>query len=137
MRFAGSTASDADVPPGAVTNRRRLPKSARLRRSTEIRALLRSGTRAWCGTFDVFLRNSTDDRNPRLAIVVPKYGHAIVERNRLKRRVREILRTQWLPAERQRSQCRDLLVRAKPSAYKRSFEELVADLAECVELEPC
>lgn len=120
-----------------MTTRRRLPKSARLRRSTEIRALLRSGTRASCGTFDAFLRDSTDDRNPRLAIVVPKHGHTIVERNRLRRRVREILRAQWLPAERRRPECHDLLVRANRSAYERSFEELVADLAECVELELC
>ena len=137
MKFAGSTASDPGPPSGAVTTRRRLPKSARLRRSTEIRAILRSGTRVSCGTFDVFLRDSTDDRNPRLGIVVPRHGHAIVDRNRLKRRVREILRTQWLPAEGRRPERRDLLVRARRAAYERSFEELVADLAECVELESC
>lgn len=99
--------------------------------------MFRSGTRASSETFDVFFRDSADDRNSRFAIVVPKYGHAIVERNRLKRRVREILRTRWLTAEMHRPRKRDVLVRAKPQAYKRRFEELVADLAECLELESC
>jgi len=34
----------------------------------------------------------------RVGFVVPKYGHSSVERNRLKRRLRELVRTRLLPA---------------------------------------
>jgi len=98
--------------------------------------MFQTGTRASCRTFDVFIRNS-DDQNSRFAVVVPKHGNTIVERNRLKRRVREILRTQWLPAETRRPVSRDLLVRVKPRAYGREFAELASDLGKCLELERC
>ena len=99
--------------------------------------MFRAGTRRSCGTLEVFLRDSTDRRNPRLVIVVPKHGHTIVERNRLRRRVRELLRTRWLPGERKRQLPRDLLVRATAQAYEKEFDELAAGLADCLELELC
>jgi RNase P protein component len=34
----------------------------------------------------------------RVGFVVPKYGHSSVDRNRLKRRLRELVRTRLLPA---------------------------------------
>ncbi|MFV1981547.1 MAG: ribonuclease P protein component [Rhodothermia bacterium] len=120
-----------------MVDRRRFPKSARLRHSTEVRAMFRAGARRSCGTLEVFLRDSTDLRNPRLVIVVPKHGHTIVERNRLRRRIRETLRTHWLPVERKRPRPRDLLVRATAQAYELEFDELAAGLADCLELEPC
>lgn len=70
-------------------------------------------------------------------VVVPKHGHTIVERNQLRRRVREVLRTNWLPAERMRPLPRDLLVRATAQAYEQGFDELAGGLADCLELELC
>ncbi len=99
--------------------------------------MFRAGTRCSCGTLEVFLRDSTDRRNPRLVIVVPKHGHTIVERNQLRRRVLELLRTRWLPGERNRPQPRDLLVRATALAYEQGFDELAAALTDCLELELC
>lgn len=99
--------------------------------------MVRAGKRRSCGTLEVFLRDSSDKRNPRVVIIVPKHGHTIVERNRLRRRVQEILRTSWLPGERTHSRPRDLLVRATARAYDEGFDELAADLADCLELELC
>jgi ribonuclease P protein component len=51
---------------------------------------------------------------------VPKYGHTAVERNTVKRRLRELLRTEvmaMLPNV-------DVVVRASPSAYRATFDEL-------------
>lgn len=39
----------------------------------------------------------------RVGFVVPKYGHSSVDRNRLKRRLRELVRTRLLPALRPRA----------------------------------
>lgn len=96
--------------------------------------MFRSRERVSSATLDLFLRSSTGIRNPRFAIVVPKHGHGIVERNRLKRRLREILRTRWLPQESQREGPRDLLVRAKPLAYESGFEELEAEVTSSLGL---
>lgn len=64
--------------------------------------------------------------------MVPRHGHTIVDRNRLRRRLRELLRTEWLPGARDRDVGMDVLVRARGSAYQRTFEELRAELRECV-----
>ncbi len=62
--------------------------------------------------------------NPRVGVVVPKYKQRIVARNRLKRRLRELARIRLLPALGQL----DLLVRAKPGAYRSTFAELTSDI---------
>lgn len=62
--------------------------------------------------------------HPRVGFVVPKHGRSIVERNRLKRRLREIVRLNILrsipPV--------DLIVRALPEAYFASFALLEREL---------
>jgi ribonuclease P protein component len=57
---------------------------------------------------------------PRVGVVVPKFGQNIVHRNRTKRRLRELVRLYLLPAIGNV----DLLIRAKPSAYTATFQEL-------------
>ena len=58
--------------------------------------------------------------------MVPKHRHKVVERNRVKRRLRELVRTTVLPELGQV----DLLIRAKPEAYDSTFSELNADVAQ-------
>jgi ribonuclease P protein component len=64
--------------------------------------------------------------HPRVGIVVPKHRQKVVARNRVKRRLRELVRISLLP-ELGRV---DLLIRAKPEAYGSTFKELTADIAE-------
>jgi ribonuclease P protein component len=64
--------------------------------------------------------------HPRVGIVVPKHRHNVVDRNRVKRRLRELVRTRLL-----RDLGRvDLLIRAKPEAYDSTFNELTSDVAQ-------
>jgi ribonuclease P protein component len=58
--------------------------------------------------------------HPRVGVVVPKYRRDIVDRNRVKRRLRELARTKMLPT----IGSIDVLLRAKPEAYGASFEQL-------------
>jgi ribonuclease P protein component len=51
---------------------------------------------------------------------VPKYSHSAVDRNRVKRRLREIVRLDVLPA----LPNVDVVVRALPSAYAAGVAEL-------------
>ena len=56
----------------------------------------------------------------RVAVVVGKAGHTIVERNRVRRRLREIVRTRFVPVVKPV----DCVIRALESAYQASFAEL-------------
>jgi ribonuclease P protein component len=62
--------------------------------------------------------------HPRAGVVVPKHRHNIVERNQVKRRLRELVRIKLLPG----LQRVDVLIRAKPEAYDSSFEQLAVDV---------
>jgi ribonuclease P protein component len=66
--------------------------------------------------------------HPRTAIVVPRYQFTAVARNRLRRRLREILRRHPLAS----LPCIDLVVRAKRIAYDAPFAALRAELTESV-----
>ena len=62
--------------------------------------------------------------HPRVGIVVPKHKRTNVERNRLKRRLREIVRVdvlRSLPAI-------DLVIRARPEAYDASTMMLQSEV---------
>jgi ribonuclease P protein component len=63
----------------------------------------------------------------RVGIIVPKYGHIIVERNRLRRRMREIVRIRMLSALATVPPA-DVLLRALPRAYSASFEVLEREI---------
>jgi ribonuclease P protein component len=61
---------------------------------------------------------------PRVGIVVPRHRHTAVDRNRLKRRIRELVRQQALPV----LPSIDLVLRASPAAYGAQFEDLAAEV---------
>jgi ribonuclease P protein component len=66
-------------------------------------------------------------------VVVPKHRHEIVERNLVKRRLREIGRMEVLPRLDAAERRLDVMVRARPEAYDASFEALREELVELVE----
>jgi ribonuclease P protein component len=59
--------------------------------------------------------------------VVPKHQHSAVDRNRLKRRLREMVRMELLPVLRERPAV-DLAIRARRDAYRAQPDALHADL---------
>lgn len=67
-------------------------------------------------------------RHPRVGFVVPKYGHSAVERNQLKRRLREIIRVQLLrtlaPV--------DVVIKTQRNAYHASFDTLASELNDAI-----
>jgi ribonuclease P protein component len=62
--------------------------------------------------------------HPRVGVVVPKHGRNIVDRNRAKRRLKELARLRLLPVIGRV----DLLIRAKPEAYRSTFDDLSAQV---------
>ena len=109
-----------------------LPRAARITQSGEIRELFRRGKRRKTRHLDAFVSPSPS-AFPRWGVVVPKHKHEIVERNRVKRRLREAGRTVVLPALRNSGRALDVLVRARPEAYQAAYEELRQELQALVE----
>ena len=64
-----------------------------------------------------------------MGIVVAKRGRTTTDRNRLKRRLRELTRLRLLPI----LQAVDLVVQARPEAYDATFVELESQLLGAVE----
>ena len=65
--------------------------------------------------------------SPRIGIVVPRHHHSAVDRNRLKRRLREIVRVELLPALRGQTPI-DLAIRTRHEAYSAPLDALRADV---------
>jgi ribonuclease P protein component len=66
-------------------------------------------------------------------VVVPKHKHTIVERNLVKRRIREALRREILPQLEADGRMRDVLVRARREAYGVPYETLRDELTNWLE----
>lgn len=84
---------------------------------------MRAGRRSRTSTVDVYW-SPNEAGHPRIGLVVPRHGRSAVARNRVRRRLREILRrlvVGRLPAV-------DLVVRARAEAYECSYRELASDL---------
>jgi ribonuclease P protein component len=60
----------------------------------------------------------------RMGLIVPRFHSTAVARNRLRRRLTEL----WRRELQQRQGSRDLLIRARKTAYAASFAELQTDL---------
>lgn len=84
------------------------------------------GKRRRTDHLDLFTRPSPAGRS-RLAVIVPRHRHTAVERNRLRRRLREIGRRQVLPVL---AAPTDVAVRARANAYGASFQALRNELVQ-------
>ena len=107
---------------------RRLPRGWRITRGAEIRAILTRGKRSGTAHLDVF-DSASPSSHPRVGVVVPKHRQTAVARNRVKRRLREILRLEVLPRLERCAVAVDVLVRARRGAYAASYAELRRELA--------
>lgn len=109
-----------------------LPRAARITQPDELRALFRRGKRRKTRHLDAFVSPSPS-AFPRWGVVVPKHRHEIVERNRVKRRLREAGRTVVLPLLRNSGKALSVLVRARPEAYAATWNELRDELRALAE----
>jgi ribonuclease P protein component len=103
-----------------------LAAAQRLRRRGEFAATLRGGRRAGRGALVVHLKlgGANMDGAVRAGFVVPKAVGSSVVRNRVKRRLRHLIRERLalLPPG------TDLVVRALPGAARCPYPRLMADL---------
>lgn len=91
--------------------------------ASDIQKVVRSGRRHRTNALIIsWLPNGL--KQPRLGVVVARFGNTAVARNRLRRQLRDIARRSLLPF----LLPIDLVIRATPSAYRSSFTELRAEL---------
>ncbi|MGQ0712607.1 MAG: ribonuclease P protein component [Gemmatimonadaceae bacterium] len=86
---------------------------------------MREGKRARTSHLDVRALTSPLS-HPRVGIIVAKRKRTAVDRNRVKRRIREAVRLHVLPG----SDSMDMVIRAREEAYTASFETLSAELVD-------
>lgn len=82
------------------------------------------------GVLDVRVAASPSSR-VQVGVIVPKYRRTIVERNGLRRRLRELVRVRLLPgldATSAERGARAVLIRALPGAYSASFDGLAREI---------
>jgi len=118
--------------PGGESPEEGFPPDRRIRSGAEIRTLLKRGKRRRTPHLDVFFAASPVSHS-RFGLIVPKHGQRIVDRNRLRRRLREIGRRELLPRLRERGVAVDLLVRTHRKAYGAEFVTLRGELLELME----
>ena len=98
----------------------------RLTGSATFSRAIRTGRRAGSATLVVHLARPDVDDRPRIGFVVSRAVGNAVTRNRVKRRLRELVRDLSLPSGSL------LVVRALPPAAGASYAELRDDLARCL-----
>lgn len=96
-----------------------LSRRIALSRSRDIRHVLDKGRRAGDGILKLSVLPGSSGLPGRVALVVPRFKHCIVERNLLRRRLQEIVR---LNSELFRGQL--LVLRLTPEAYALEYREL-------------
>ncbi|MGH7565686.1 MAG: ribonuclease P protein component [Gemmatimonadota bacterium] len=99
-----------------------LPRERRITTRREIAALLR-GSRVRGSALELY-RLPAAGPLARATCITPKHGRTGVERNRLRRRIKELMRAVLLV----RGEGHDWLVRTRPHAYDLSFADLAAAL---------
>ena len=65
-------------------------------------------------------------RGTRIGLVVPRFKHSVVARNRVKRRLRELARLELLPT----GLMVDLVLKIRPEAYGATYKHLATDIAQ-------
>ena len=101
-----------------------LPAAARMRARTEFTATVRGGRRAAAPALVVHLSAGADPGLPQVGFVVNRAVGGAVVRNRVRRRLRHLMRARLvtLPAGTR------VVIRANPAADGRSSTQLAADL---------
>jgi len=114
---------------------RKFPKTKRLLRHADFQQVYQQGRRQFTGNMTVFfLRRSADGADDscsvRVGLTVGKVLGNAVERNRIKRRMREAVRGSWL-AE---SASVDIVFNTRKSVLQLPFGELRAEVERCLKL---
>ncbi|HUR00049.1 MAG TPA: ribonuclease P protein component [Gemmatimonadaceae bacterium] len=104
------------------------PRRARITRGAELQRIAQEGKRIRTTFLEVRAiaspRAHLAGTGTRVGLIVPRYRHSAVARNRIKRRLRELSRTRLLPAD----VAADIVIRIRADAYRAPFAALAIDV---------
>jgi ribonuclease P protein component len=117
------------TPVGSGAGGKRLPREARLVRRGEFDAVYRAGMRRSSSHFTVFFR-ANEQPQSRFGFSIKRTLGGAVVRNRIRRRLREIVRCHKLEIP----SGWDIVIHPKSSVAKAPFAALTADLLRILKI---
>ena len=114
----------------ASSREQRFPRERRLLRHSDFERVYKSGKRQFAANMTVFYLAREKGDGLRVGFTVGRVLGGAVERNRIKRRLREAVRLHW-PQERLGF---DVVVNPKKSALKAEFTDLGKEIARAFEV---
>jgi ribonuclease P protein component len=117
----------------SVTSGSKVPKSKRLLKHADFQRVYQDGRRQFTGNLTVFYlqRGGVEEgAGPRVGFTVSKVLGGAVERNCIKRRMREAVRLSWLAVEGPV----DVVFNPRKSVLTLPFAELVDEVARALRL---
>jgi ribonuclease P protein component len=115
------------TPPSA---KKRFPKSRRLLRHSDFEKVYKSGKRHFATHLTVFYLRRLHAEGPRVGFTVGKALGGAVQRNRMKRRLREAVRLSGHHAK----TAVDVVINPKRSLLKADFADLRREIARAFEV---
>ena len=120
----------ATAPNGKAVPSKRYPHSGRLLRHSDFERVYKQGRRHFSSHMTVFYLRRENEKGLRIGFTVSRALGGAVDRNRMKRRLREAARASWpaqdLPV--------DVVVNPKKSVLTANFEELQKEMAAAFEV---
>jgi ribonuclease P protein component len=117
--------------PAASSASKRFPKSHRLLKHADFDRVYKQGRRQFAQHMTVFyLARATDNEGLRVGFTVSKALGGAVQRNRMKRRLREAVRLNGV----QRNLAADIVINPKRSLLTAEFPELQSEVAKAFEV---
>ncbi len=108
------------TPQGGVVRRASFPSSARLLRHSDFERVYKQGRRHFGAHLTAFYLQRTEGSGFRVGFTVGKVLGNAVERNRMKRRLREAVRLHWPSG----AQPVDIVINPKKAVLKMEFAAL-------------
>jgi ribonuclease P protein component len=123
-----SEAGPDSLPNASSAKLARFPRGMRLLRHNDFELVYKRGKRHFAANMTVFYLRRRDTKGARFGFTLPKFLGGAVERNRIKRRLREAVRLHArivVPV--------DIVINPKKSALKAHFSELENDIKRAME----
>jgi ribonuclease P protein component len=116
--------------PGVPAQRQKFPRRFRLLRHSDFERVYKSGRRHFSAHMTVFYLQRKEGEGARVGFTVGRVLGGAVERNRIKRRLREAVRLHWP----QNLGAFDVVVNPKKSALRAEFSELCSEIRRAFEV---
>jgi ribonuclease P protein component len=115
----------ATAPNGGVAPSAKFPRSGRLLRHADFERVYKQGRRHFSHHMTVFFLRREEELGLRVGFTVGRVLGGAVDRNRMKRRLREAVRAEW-PAY---DFSVDVVVNPKKLLLKAGFDDIVKEVA--------